>query len=52
MKSELFAKKTIIFGGVSPVDPCGIDDKKKDRAPLDMSEKIVSQAFPFIGSFN
>ena len=52
VKSELFAKKTIIFGGVSSVDPCGIDHKKKDRAPLDMAEKIVSQAFPFIGSFN
>jgi hypothetical protein len=52
VKSELFAKKTIIFGGVSSVDPCGIDHKKKDRAPLDMAEKIVPQAFPFIGSFN
>jgi hypothetical protein len=52
VKAEFLAEQTIVFGGVSSVDPCGIDDEKKDRAPFDVPEEIMAKTFALVRSFD
>jgi len=52
VQSKLLAEQTIVLGGVSSVDPCRIDDEKKDGASFDVAEKIMAKTFALVCSFD
>ena len=50
--AQFFAKKAVIFGGISILGPGSIDHEKQDGTTLDMAEKIMTEALAGMGSFN
>jgi hypothetical protein len=52
VKAEFLAEQTIVFGWVSSVDACRIDDEKKDGASFDVPEEIMAKTFALVRSFD